>query len=197
MMVAAPTRLASRRLTGSASRPFRDHRPGFAHQRHPQLGRSRQGAKSAPPDLGLHSVGGWPLGPATVRLHSSRSSTRSSWGSWSLHLGIRLLLPRRGERLAVERVRSSSRLRLILILRPKADPDRRRSRGTRTSEVGSHAQRAVAWRSGGPNVASLQNGSRGTGTVSDRSCRKHRIAFCHTPALRSLQDETKEPSWSC
>ena len=28
------------------------------------------------------------------------------------------------------------------------------------------AQRAVAWRSGGPNVASVQNGSRGAGTVS-------------------------------
>jgi hypothetical protein len=30
--------------------------------------------------------------------------------------------------------------------------------------VGSHAQRAVAWRSGGPNVASSQNASRGSRT---------------------------------
>ena len=34
------------------------------------------------------------------------------------------------------------------------------------------AQRAVARRSGGPNVASSQNGSRWTGTVSIRSRRK-------------------------
>jgi hypothetical protein len=54
-----------------------------------------------------------------------------------------------------------------LTSRPRADPPTSAATDEGgPSEVGSNAQGAVAWRSGGPNVASSQNGSRWTRTVS-------------------------------
>lgn len=88
----------------------------------------------------------------------------------SLHSSTKVLRPIGSENLrrsalATARRRTSDLLadpgRMLRVRRVSSEPPSEASqRGDRPS-VGSLAQRAVAWRSGGPNVASSQNGSRG------------------------------------
>jgi hypothetical protein len=72
-----------------------------------------------------------------------------------------------------------------MLFRPEADPpteDAADAGGP--SEVGFHAQRAVAWRSGGPNVASSQNGSRWNRNGEAVSHAYPRPMSCVTPSWR-------------